>query len=116
MTDLPDDEPQPGSRAWMEQTAQLDSAMATARRYLAALNAQDHPACNRILCDLAADRDGQMIPTFMAMTQQCLDFAHVLDEFGLLEGGLQTYLDQSALRQLDVVEADQRVLGEDDAI
>jgi hypothetical protein len=34
MTDLPDDEPQPGSRAWMEQTAQLDSAMATARRYL----------------------------------------------------------------------------------
>jgi hypothetical protein len=29
MTDLPDDEPQPGSRAWMEQTAQLDSAMAT---------------------------------------------------------------------------------------
>ncbi len=88
----------------------------TARRYLAALNAQDHPACNRILCDLAADRDGQMIPTFMAMTQQCLDFAHVLDEFGLLEGGLQTYLDQSALRQLDVVEADQRVLGEDDAI
>ena len=46
MTDLPDDEPQPGSRAWMEQTAQLDSAMATARRYLSALNAQDHPACN----------------------------------------------------------------------
>ena len=42
--------------------------------------------------------------------------AHVLDEFGLLEGGSQTYLDQSALRQLDVVEADQRVLGEDDAI
>lgn len=42
MTDLPDDEPQPGSRAWMEQTAQLDSAMATARRYLSALNAQDH--------------------------------------------------------------------------
>ncbi|HET9566420.1 MAG TPA: hypothetical protein VFP27_18400, partial [Mycobacterium sp.] len=36
MTDLPDDEPQPGSRAWMQQTAELDSAMATARRYLRA--------------------------------------------------------------------------------
>lgn len=45
MTDLPDDEPQPGSRASMEQTAQLDSAMATARRNLSALNAQDHPSC-----------------------------------------------------------------------
>jgi len=88
----------------------------TARRYLAALDAQEHPAFNRTFCDLGADPDGQIIPTFMAMTQQCLDFAHVLDEFGLLEGGLQTYLDQSALRQLDVVEADQRVLGEDDAI
>ena len=59
MTDLPDDEPQPGSRAWMEQTAQLDSAMATARRYLSALNAQDHPACNAILVELACDRDGR---------------------------------------------------------
>lgn len=56
MTDLPDDEPQPGSRAWMEQTAQLDSAMATARCYLSALNAQDHPACNAILVELACDR------------------------------------------------------------
>ena len=50
MTDLPDDQPQPGSRrAWMEQTAQLDSAMATARRYLSALSAQDHQVCNAIL-------------------------------------------------------------------
>ena len=57
MTDLPDDEPQPGSRAWREQTAQLDSAMATARRYLSALAAEDHDACSAILTDLARDRD-----------------------------------------------------------
>jgi hypothetical protein len=70
MTDLPDDEPQPGSRAWMEQTAQLDSAMATARRYLSALNAQDHPACNAILVELACDRDGSMVKAFMALAAQ----------------------------------------------
>jgi hypothetical protein len=77
MTDLPDDEPQPGSRAWMEQTAQLDSAMATARRYLSALNAQDHPACNAILVELACDRDGSMVKVFMTLAAQALDFASV---------------------------------------
>ena len=91
------DEPQPGSRAWMEQTAQLDSAMATARRYLSALNAQDHPACNAILVELACDRDGSMVKAFMALAAQALDFAHVLDQLGVLDGGsLQEYLDRSA--------------------
>ena len=70
MTDLPDDEAQPGSRAWMDQTAQLDSAMVTARRYLSALNAQDHPACNAILVELACDRDGSMVKAFMALAAQ----------------------------------------------
>ena len=70
MTDLPDDEPQPGSRAWMDQTAQLDSAMVTARRYLSALNAQDHPACNAILVELACDRDGSTVKAFMALAAQ----------------------------------------------
>ena len=98
MTDLPDDEPQPGSRAWMEQTAQLDSAMATARRYLSALNAQDHPACNAILVELACDRDGSMVKAFMALAAQALDFAHVLDQLGVLDGGsLQEYLDRRAV-------------------
>jgi hypothetical protein len=70
MTDLPDDEAQPGSRAWIEQTAQLDNAMATARCYLSALNAQDHPACNAILVELACDRDGSMVKAFMALAAQ----------------------------------------------
>jgi hypothetical protein len=95
MTDLPDDEPQPGSRAWMEQTAQLDSAMATARRYLSALNAQDHPACNAILVELACDRDGSMVKAFMALAAQALDSPRSRPA-GVLDGGsLQEYLDRA---------------------
>jgi len=108
MTDLPDDEPQPGSRAWMEQTAQLDSAMATARRYLSALNAQDHPACNAILVELACDRDGSMVKVGSGL-RQC-----PLDQLGVLDGGsLQEYLDRGAMQQLDVAEIDQKLLDED---
>ncbi len=114
MTDLPDDEPQPGSRAWMEQTAQLDSAMATARRYLSALSAQDHQACNAILVELARDRDGAMVKTFMALAAQALDFADLVDGAALMENGLQRWLDDAAMMQMDVAEIDQRLLDEGD--
>ena len=72
------------------------------------------PACNAILVELARDRDGAMVKTFMALAAQALDFADLVDGAALMENGLQRWLDDAAMMQMDVAEIDQRLLDEGD--
>jgi len=81
------------------------AAMATARTYLSALAAEDKAGCNRILCDLGADKDGNTIRVVQALGAQALDFADVLDKVGMLNGGLVARRNEATLVQLDLVEA-----------
>jgi hypothetical protein len=90
----PDEEPDAGI---------FDAGMAVARRYLSALNSGNHAALNRILCDLAADKDHLTIPTFQAMGAQCLDLADLLEKVGVIDD-LQAWLDGCALRSLDDID------------
>jgi hypothetical protein len=90
----------------------LNAAMATARRYLSALNADDHAGCAAVLVALATDRDA--LKTFEAMAIQCLEFARVLDALDIFEGGLQEWLNNAALAQMDVTEALERLPDDDE--
>jgi len=81
------------------------AAMATARTYLSVLAAEDKAGCNRILCDLGADKDGNTIRVVQALGAQALDFADVLDKVGMLNGGLVARRNEATLVQLDLVEA-----------
>src|SRR4051812_39699708 len=101
--------PEPEFRAEM---ALFDYAMALSRRYVAALNAADHPALNRIMCELARDENGIALKSFQALAVQTLHLVQFIDQLSgvQLEGGVQGWLDGCALAQLDVVEENRRDL------
>src|SRR6185295_17668306 len=116
MTDLPDDEAQPGSRAWMEQTAQFDSAMAT-RAWMEQTAQFDSAMATRAPLSERAQRPGspglQRDSGGAGVRPRRLDgqgvhgagrpgsgLRHVLDQLGVLDGGsLQEYLDRSTMQQ-----------------
>ena len=50
----------------------------------------------------------------MALAAQALDFADLVDGAALMENGLQRWLDDAAMMQMDVAEIDQRLLDEGD--
>ncbi|MGV0066976.1 hypothetical protein ACRU44_04500 [Mycobacterium colombiense] len=115
---MTDERPTP--EGFAREMALYDVAMATARRYLSALNAGDHQAVNAIIGELARNRDdGMMVRTLMAMTHQCLDFAHCLAALAhhgqpepVVQRELQAWLDGLALGQLDIAEAAQQAVRE----
>jgi hypothetical protein len=102
----------PPEDEYRRQAALFDHAMALARRYLAALNAEDHPALNAVMVELARDEDGICLKTFQALAMQTLHLVQFIDQLsGVdLEGGVQGWLDGCALAQLDVVEENRRDL------
>lgn len=100
MTEMPNPE------EYRRQMAHVDRDFATARRLLVAMRAEDSDAKLAILTEVS--RSGRGSHVLVAMAIQCLDFADALDHLGVLDGGVQAWLERAALRQLDVVEQDQK--------
>ncbi len=65
-----------------QEMARVDADFARARRYLSALRADDHAACNAIMIEIVASQRGSQ--TLMALAQQALDFGRVLEANRLL--------------------------------
>jgi hypothetical protein len=97
MTTNDDDAPTPEERA--RELARVDGDLAAARRLAAAYVATDHAAMNAVMVEV--HRSGRGSKVLMAMCIVAVDFAHALDDLGALEGGIQEWLDQAAMVQLD---------------
>ena len=93
MTDTPDDLPSPDE--FRMKMAHVDREFADARRYLAALCAEDNQALGALMAEI--HRSGRAMKVLAAMAVQALDFAHLsADRLG---GDVQKWLAEAAMAQ-----------------
>jgi hypothetical protein len=84
---------------------------ATALRLSSALAAGDNSRVSAVVNEVAASERGALV--LLALTGQALRLLALLDGAGVLKGGLQAWLDDAAMVQLDMAADGQRWLGED---